>query len=58
MEQYTPLNKTYELIRNVRYLTLKRILGNVKYPDIIRVYLLGFHMVACKSLIVFIKFLC
>ena len=42
MEQYTPRDKTYESIQNIGLFNIKKILVNVKYPDVVRVFLFGF----------------
>ena len=63
MEQYTPRDKPYELIRNVGLFYIKENLLSrfslmLNIPILSESFCLVFYAVVCKLLIVFIKFLC
>ena len=63
IEQYTPRDKPYELIRNVGLFYIKKNLLSrfslmLNIPILSESFCLVFYAAVCKLLIVFIKFLC
>ena len=63
MEQYTPCDKPYESIQNVGFFDIKENLQSrfqlmLNIPILSGSFCSAFHVVVCKLLIVFIKFLC